>query len=485
MDYGGFLRAIRRWRWMIGLVTLTAAITSGLVTLQAPKVYITQAVGLVSPKQLLPAGAGVNTNDPSQVPSIDQLVETYVGLINSYPVRQRMIAEGIPRSDFQLGAEIAAVRQPNTTLISIRVTDLDPAVSLAAARAVIPAFNSSLADLQAKVGAKQSAVLDSLVPWEIPVPGSTFPLAPDIFKSMLLAGGAALVLTIGLAMLLERVDNTVKQEGDVGLKLGVPLLGSVVRRPATEQDGASETELVSERHVNDPVAEQYRALRTNVLYAREAEKLKTLLVTSTRPGEGKTTTACNLAISLAHAGHRVVLMDADFRRPALHRIFSRTTNIGLGNLILQDRPETELIVATDVRNLRLICSGPTPPNPSELLGSAGMKRVLASVLRSADIVIIDSPPVGAVTDATVLGAMVDGVIVVVERGGTQVRAIQKTMHTLQSVGVRVLGVVLNKTRASDMAEYYAYYYSGTTAATGGKATRRPRRMKPVPDAKSN
>jgi succinoglycan biosynthesis transport protein ExoP len=466
LDFHGYLRALRRWRWMIALITVTAAVTAGLASLQQPKVYVTGAVGLVSPKQLIPPGAGVN--DANQVPSIDQLVETYVGLINTEPVRQRLIADGIPRTDGQLRSSITAFHQPSTTLINVTVSDQDPAVALATARDVIPAFNSSLTELQTKVGARQSAQLDSLVPWELPASAPTTPVSPNIPRTILLATAAALVLSLALAIGFERLDNTIKQDTDVRIKLGANLLGSIIQHPTGDLDEPGLVEMITARYMNDPLAEQYRALRTNVMYARAAHNLRSLLVTSTRPGEGKTTTACNLAIVLAQAGTRVILVDADFRRPALNQVFQRPRNIGLGNLILGEEPSPLLISPTTVTNLRIVCSGPTPPNPSELLGSVSMGRVMEKLQEEAEMVIIDSPPVGAVTDATVLGSLVDGALVVVERGGTSVAAIHRTLETLEAVEVNILGIVLNKMRAADAVEYYDYYY-GKRPPRGARA----------------
>ncbi|MEA2684691.1 MAG: tyrosine-protein kinase [Chloroflexota bacterium] len=441
---------------MIGLITLTAAVTSLLVSLQLPKLYTTYAIGLVSPKQLIPPSGGVNVSDPNQIPSIDQLVETYVGLINTDPVRRQLVKDGIPRDPDTLRFSLAASRQPNTTLIVISVYDEDPNVALAIARDVIPAFNSALGDLQAKVGSSSSSKLESLVPWEVPTKAPPTPVAPDIPKNVLLAAVGALVLSLALAYALERVDNTVKRDSDVRLKLGVALLGSTILHVAEGADEGA-VELVAARHTSDPLAEEYRALRTNIMYARASQSLKTIVVTSTRPGEGKTTTSSNLAVTLAQAGLRVVLVDADFRRPDLHRVFKRPVNIGLGNLIMGDRPVDDLIVESGLPNLHVVCSGPTPPNPSELLVSNGMKRVIDQLKKRFDMVIFDTPPVGAVTDATVLAAQADGAILVVERGGTSVPAILRTIETIKSINVNLLGVVLNKARAADAADY-SYYY---------------------------
>jgi succinoglycan biosynthesis transport protein ExoP len=448
----GYLGAIRRWKWLILLVTVTCSTTAALASLELPRVYETSAVGLVSPKQLLPAGGG-NASDPTQEPSIDQLVETYVGLINTEPVRQRLIDGGIPRDTGQLRASISAARQPNTTLITILVSDGDPAVALSITQRVIPAFNASLDTLQSKVGSSPTSHLDALVPWEIPSVAPATPISPNIPRNVALAAVASLVIAVLLALVLERLDDTIKSEVDVRTRLGLSLLGSILLRPA-EVGGLPE--MMTAAGADEPVGEQYRALRTNVLYTRASKPLRTLLVTSTIPGEGKTTTAVNLAVVMAQAGNRVVLVDADFRKPALHRIFDRAENRGLGNLILGDRPDKELIQTCSVPNLRVVTTGPPPPNPSELIGSSGMKRVIDRLATGADIVIIDSAPVAPVTDAAVLATLVDGIVMVVERGGARVKAIEKALDTLRGVGGNVLGAVMNKARPDDASGYYYY-----------------------------
>jgi capsular exopolysaccharide synthesis family protein len=210
--------------------------------------------------------------------------------------------------------------------------------------------------------------------------------------------------------------------------------------------------------LSDPFAEQYKAVRTNLMFSRLDREMRTIVLTSTTPGEGKTTIACNLAVVIAQAGHRVILVDADFRKPAVHRIFGTSRKIGLGNLLLGDAGEDEALLDSGVPNLQLLATGPIPPNPSELLGSKSMQRVITRLSQRADIVLIDSPPASAVTDPTVIAALVDGVIVVVERGSTGVPAIIRTLSTLEGVGATLIGVVLNKVRSGDngLDYYYAY-----------------------------
>src|SRR5258708_25167936 len=323
--------------------------------MESPKMYLTGTVGLVPPKPGILPSPG--TTDFTQVPSLASLVETYVGLVNTTPVRQRLVSGGIPRTVSELQFNMRAVSVPNTPLSDIPGTDGDPTVAMAIARNVVPAFNAALDDLQSQVGAATSSRLDALVPWDLPTSPPASPYSPDITKNVLFAVVGALVLAVALAFFLERLDNTVKSEADVRTRLGLTLLGTILNRGPNRE---APMKTLAATNAHDALTEQYTALRTNLLYARVSHALETLIVTSTIPGEGKTTTACNLAVVMAQAGNKVILVDADFRRPALHRLFGERENVGLGNLILEDLPDSAFIQPTSITNLRLVCAGHSP-----------------------------------------------------------------------------------------------------------------------------
>jgi capsular exopolysaccharide synthesis family protein len=486
-----FARVLRRWAWLIVLFAAIATVTAAVVSYELPESYQAKVVALVNPKQvLLPA-----TNSNVSLSS-DQLVATYARLLNATAVQQKLIADGVPRSTGELAGEITAKTDPSTSVVDITIRDRDPQVTQLIATDIIPAFNASLLNLQEKVAAPGSTTprLDALVPWDIPASAPTTPESPKPLLNMLFALAAGLAIGVGFAFLLEHLDNTVKTEQDVRTRLDMGLLGSVVNRvikPRVKKKQPEDVALVTMTHPNEPVAEAYRAIRTNLMFNSVERKLQSIVVTSAIPGEGKTSTACNLAVTMAQAGNRVVLVDSDFRRPSLHKIFHKPS-VGLGNLFLGNRPEEELIVPTRVQNLWLVCSGPTPPNPSELLGSERMSSVIRGLREQADVVIFDTPPIGAVTDAVVLAAQCDGVIMVVERGRTDVASIRSAADKLQGVHANILGVVLNKVRAADSESmaYYRYYSAPTSSngksnATPPTPTRAPVRpvvAEPIPPA---
>jgi len=456
MDIREYIRVLRRRMWLILAFAFVCSATSALISIQLPKTYSSTTVALVSPKQVI---ANPQANGFDQLPSVDQMMSTYIGLIDTDPVRQRLSASGVPRTPEQLRGKIFAVRAPNTTLIDVTIKDSDPAVALLGAQKVLASVNQSLEELQSKVpGTNQNTHLEALVPWDLPTQRPTFPDSPNIPFNVGLAAGAGLLIAIGLAFLLERLDTTIKSDADVRMKLNLPLLGSIFYRPLDRVDKKTgrELEVIAATSATDPMVEQYRAIRTNIMFSRIDTPAQTIVVTSSIPGEGKTTTACNLAVVMAQAGHKVILVDADFRRPSLLRVFGLKPNSGLSNLLLGEGPIGDYLTKTKTPNLRVLGSGSNPPNPSELMGSTAMQRVLAMLQGSADLLIFDAPPIAPVTDATVLGALVDGLILVVESGKTPIQVINRSLDTLRAVGIEPMGVVLNKA-ATDA--YPSYYYS--------------------------
>src|SRR5439155_10880764 len=205
-----------------------------------------------------------------------------------------------------------------------------------------------------------------------------------------------LIVGLGLALLLDYLDQSVRSDEILRERVGLVPLGHISYVLAKPDKRGELVTLASD----SPVSEAYKALRTNLLFSSVDRELKTIVITSAVPNEGKSRTAANLAVVLAQAGHSTLLVDADFRRPSQHRVFGRVRNIGLSNLIVQDIPESALLVPDEqVKDLVVLASGPTPPNPSELLGSAQMKAVLAKLRKNFDYVVLDTPPVNYVTDA--------------------------------------------------------------------------------------
>lgn len=217
--------------------------------------------------------------------------------------------------------------------------------------------------------------------------------------------------------------------------------------------------LIAHKNPKSPISESYRMLRTNLRYLNIDEETKVVAVTSSNPAEGKTTTLCNLAITIAQAGQRVVLVDADMRKPRLHKTFTVSNNHGVVD-ILVEKTNYKMIVqqVEGIENLELITSGAIPPDPSELLESKAMVNLIAELKKDYDFVLVDAPPICSVTDAAILARLVDGVILVVASGETKIDSAKLSKKLLEKVDANILGVVLSKADTSKSGGYYYYYY---------------------------
>ena len=285
-----------------------------------------------------------------------------------------------------------------------------------------------------------------------------------------LGAAAGLILMGGIAFLFEFLDNTMKTPEDIGRVLNLPVLGYVIH--IADLHKAPVRPYVAKR-LQSSVAEAFRTLRVNLEFASMDRPLKRILVTSAAPGEGKTTVLTNLSIVMAQAGHNVLLIDADLRRPTHHAVFQLSGERGLTNLLLDYQPDASdeevqtlldgAIQTTAVDRLRVLTSGPIPPNPAELLGSEKMGHLLRQLEKTADVVLVDSPPVAA-ADTLVMAAQVDGVVLVVQPGRTDMNVALAMMEQLERTGAPVVGVVLNRIPRSRVGyyglyrEFYASYY---------------------------
>lgn len=205
-----------------------------------------------------------------------------------------------------------------------------------------------------------------------------------------------------------------------------------------------------------PFAEAYRTIRSNIQFSSTDKEIKSLLITSSGPEEGKSLTCVNLAVAFAAAGFKVLLIDADLRKPNLHRIIKIDKKDGLTNILSKHSDYKAFISNTQVPNLDVLLCGPVPPNPSEMLSSKSMKSLMEQVRNDYDMVIVDTPPVGIVTDAQILSTLVDGVILVVASEKAKIESVRKAKELLQNVNSNILGVILNRVRKKEKGYYYAY-----------------------------
>ncbi|MGM0804987.1 MAG: CpsD/CapB family tyrosine-protein kinase [Bacillota bacterium] len=211
-------------------------------------------------------------------------------------------------------------------------------------------------------------------------------------------------------------------------------------------------------HINpkSPISEQYRTIRTNIQFASIDKDLKTLMVTSASPGEGKSTTVANLAVVLAQQGKRVLLIDADLRKPTVHYTFKVSNIYGVTNVLTRQRTLSEAIVTTTIPDVDVLPSGPVPPNPSEIIDSKSMTHLIEEAKALYDYVLFDTPPIMVVTDAQVLAHRVDGVIMVISSGKTEIESAIKGKELLENANAKILGTVLNEKEVKK--DNYYYYY---------------------------
>jgi capsular exopolysaccharide synthesis family protein len=298
----------------------------------------------------------------------------------------------------------------------------------------------------------------------------------------LIAFVLSLFAGIGLAFLLDFLDDTVKSLEDVDRYLHIPALALI---PANRTDrsrllplgsspppsGHETTALAMIEDVRSPIAESYRHLRTSLLLSSAGQPPRTILVTSSQPSEGKTTTAINTAFMLAQTGAEVLIVDCDLRRPRLHAHFDLPNSRGLTNWLSGETDLDQLMQTCDKSpNLKLLTSGPVPPNPAELLGSDEMRKLLSILSEQFSHIVLDSPPAISFTDASILSTMVDGVVLVVHGGRSSRAVVRRAKQQLLDVGAHIFGVVLNNVKMEPQdyyySGYYSRYYSDTDEGTG-------------------
>jgi len=304
----------------------------------------------------------------------------------------------------------------------------------------------------------------------------TDPIGPQRNRNIIVAFLVSLAAGIGLAFLLDYLDDSIRTSDDVGRHLGLPTLALIPHQvnndkkkllPAKNGAPPASTALIALEDTRSAMAEAYRHLRTSLLFSSAGKPPQTILVTSSQPSEGKTTTAINTAITLAQSGAEVVIIDCDLRRPRLHNHFELENTAGLTNYLSGEK-NTDLLMkpCPGLPKLKIVTSGPIPPNPAELLSSQEMKNLLQFLKGNFKHVIIDSPPAISFTDAAILSTLVDGVVLVAMAGKSSIHLMRRFKQRLANIGARIYGVVLNGIK-SDSVEYgyygYGYTYNYYTA----------------------
>ncbi|MCF7553841.1 polysaccharide biosynthesis tyrosine autokinase [Pseudonocardia sp. WMMC193] len=384
-----------------------------------------------------------------------QRVKSYTGLVNSTRVTSAVISQlGLDATPKQLAGQISASSATDSVVIDVAVTDTDPVEAAAIANATADVFGRLVADLERPTDPQAPApvairVVERAVPSEAPS-------SAGLLKTLLPGLALGLILGVATALLRNTLDNTVKRPSQLHAATSLPTLGSVAKDP-----NASERPLIVADDPRSPRAEAFRQIRTNLQFSDVDSPPKVVLVTSSVQSEGKSVTTANLALTLAAANMSVLVIDADLRRPRQDVLFGIEGAIGLTSVLSGRIASVEQAVQSwGDKNLDILASGPLPANPSELLASQQMRKLLMQVRNRYDMVIIDAPPLLPVTDAAAIAPATDGAVLVCRAGKTTSAQLVVAKQALDSVSARILGTILTMTgghQGSAYSHYGSYY----------------------------
>jgi len=520
---------VRAWLPLLVASVLLAAGAAFVVSSLLPKVY--------EAKARLNVGQSLSAVNPdyNQLLVSQRLSTTYAAVATTRPILETVIGQlGLGVTSDELLKRVRADAPLDSTLLTIVAQDADPARAAAIANALAeqliaasPTIQGRQAEFQASIDADLKATQEQIRTTQAqvetlsglpnrtaaqdaelatlegrlvslrstyatllsfssgnasnllsviePAVAPSLPVSPKPLLNTLLGAILGLLIAAGIAFVAEYLDDAVKDADAVQEVAGLSTLGTIARM--TGERGRSEIyQLAAALRPRSGVAEAYRTLRTTIEFASVDAPIQTLLVTSSIPGEGKTITASNLAVVFAQAGRRVLLVDADLRKPGVHVVFDLPNAHGLTTLLRSNEVSLDAVAhSTEQANLRVLTTGPLPPNPAELMGSQRMRTLLKSLQAAADLVIFDSPPLQAVTDSAVLSSFLDGTILVIDAGHSRRGTVRQAREVLAKAGANVLGAVLNRIQAqadSDYSHYYGEYYGDyyrSPEGTGGTA----------------
>ncbi|WP_052166717.1 polysaccharide biosynthesis tyrosine autokinase [Microbacterium profundi] len=450
MTVQDYVRLLRRNLVLIVSLALIGLSIGLLVALTTPTRYTTSTQLLVSAQ----AGDAATPSELNLARGYaQQAVSSYIDIIPSSLVLQPVIDDlGLDYTVAQLSSKVSATAASTTsTAITLTVSDRNPAQAARLANAIGDSFTAVVAEqLERPVDARPSLVrIDTLEAASVPVS----PSAPNIPLTVALGALLGLVGGIGVAVLRSVLDNRIRTIEDVERAVSAPTLGGIALDPH-----AKKRPLVVAADARDPRAEAFRSLRTNVKFLDLGEGSMALVVTSAGPGEGKSTTTANLAITFAESGARVALIDADLRLPRIADYFSIEGGVGLTEVLIGRAVASETLQHWGRGALFILPAGTVPPNPAELLGSTAMTALLNDLKAAFDIILIDSPPVGLVTDAAVLARQTQGAILVTASGKTRANRLSDAEATIEKSGAKVLGTVVTMlpTKGADRTAYGVY-----------------------------
>ncbi|WP_105031408.1 polysaccharide biosynthesis tyrosine autokinase [Arthrobacter ruber] len=470
MNFNDYMRVLRR-SWLHVLVcALIGLLVGGGISLAISPTYTAQT-------QLF-----VATQNSGSVQELQQgntftqsRVQSYVDTVTTPSVLQPVIDTlGLPLTGAELAADVEASADLNTVILSISASSDSPVLAASIAQGVADSTIRAVDELERPTNGGPSPVKLSVI---TPAAAPSSPSAPNTPLNLALGLLIGLLLGGTTAFLRHVVDNKVRGESDVRVATNAPILGGV-----SFDSDAQKKPLLTQAPTQSPRAESFRQIRTNLQFAHVSHKSRAVLVTSSLPGEGKSTTATNLAIAIAQGGQSVVLVDADLRRPRVDEYLGLERNAGLTTALIGRADIEDLLQPWGADELYILTAGQIPPNPSELLGSDAMKQLITRLEQKFDAVIIDAPPLLPVTDASVLAQQVGGVVVVVGSSKVRLPDLQKALGNLELVDADLLGIVINllPSKGPDAYAYSYYSYDSVSAATMNDAQPVSRRSTETP-----
>lgn len=467
MTVHDYLRIAReRWKVILGCIAL-GVLSAALLTAMAPKEYSASVTVYVSARPTGDPVAAYQANLMSE-----QKVSSYLQLLSTQRIgRQVVDTLGLDAEPRDVANQLTATSQPDTGLIDVAATDRSPQRARDIVNVAARTFSRLITRFETPAGGKAPLVTARIIePAALP----STPVSPRPMINIGLGMLTGLIAGYGAALLRNTLDTSVKTTEELNQVTGAPSLGVIANDPAVPKHP-----LIVHEHPNSPRAEAFRKLRTNLQYVDVDRPRKVIVVTSAVPEEGKTTTMCNVAIALAQAGVKVVVVETDLRRPRAADYLGLEGAVGVTTVLAGKVSLTEALQPWGPGLLDVLPSGPTPPNPSELLSSRQMRRVIGELHDRYEVVLLDAPPLLPVTDSAILGAECDGALLVVRHGQTTRHQLKTAIDSLDAVSVRLLGTVFTmtpqpKTGASS-SYYHQYYYaphhSSAEASDTGEVTR--------------
>lgn len=447
LDLSDYVRILRRNWILVVATTLGGLLIGGAMSVLVKPTYTAQTqlfVAIQSSGSVQELQQG-NTFSQARVQSYVQTVDSPVVLQPALDA----LGLDVPVSD--LAKRVTASTDLDTVLINIAVSDNSPAQAAALAEGIGNSLIRAVDELERpKTGGTSPVRLSVITPAAVPAS----PSAPNTQLNLVLGILIGLGVGAGAAILRSSLDSRISGEADLRHVTDAPLLGGIAFDP-----DAIRSPLLTQTGPQSPRAESFRQLRTNLQFANVSVQAKSVLVTSSLPGEGKSTTAVNLAIALAQAGQSVCLVDADLRRPMINEYLGLDRNVGLTTALVGAVDINDVLQSWGADNLYVVTSGRIPPNPSELLGSEEMRSLVSRLEQTFDTVIIDAPPLLPVTDAAVLSQHVGGVVLVVGSQKLKRHDLQRSINALNMVESNVLGTVLNRLPVKGADAYTYTYYS--------------------------